>query len=111
MTTFHRNLGMFLLVFSAASVSAEAAQRTLTLADAIAQALRQSPRLEIAQDQVTAARLDRRASNARFIPRLAPTIENTTTADGLTHRSLGVAVSQLLPTGAELQGSISTLRQ
>jgi len=107
-----RSASLTLLLLLAADGAAKAGQQPelMTLRGAISEALQRSPALEGADDLVAAADIRRKQAASRFHPQLSP-IVNTETAPGAASRHvLGVSVSQLLPTGAVVQSSVSVTR-
>jgi outer membrane protein TolC len=97
-------------IVAALTVASGAAQaQDLTLRDVLNEALRQSPRLLPAADAAERAGIQRRALLAKYSPRVAPDLNTGSAPAALAERHMGVAVSQLLPTGAELRGSASSL--
>ena len=97
-----------------AAVQPAAAQErqtdTLTLREAVRQALARSPLLAASQDVRETATIQHRAASARFAPRISPILSTGTGVSGMSERELGVAVSQLLSSGAQIDGSLSTMR-
>jgi outer membrane protein TolC len=81
----------------------------MSLSAAISQALRHSPQLHTAEDAITTAAIQRQAAQARYRPAITPTLNTGSAPGGLNQRNLGVAVSQLLASGAQVQFSANSL--
>jgi outer membrane protein len=82
----------------------------LTLRDAVRQALARSPQLTASQDARETAAIQRQAAAARFAPRISPILSTGGGSAGPSQQDLGIGVSQLLPSGAQIDGSVSSLR-
>ena len=76
---------------------------TLGLRAAIGEALKHSPQLSTSEDSVTTAEVQRRVALSRYRPAVTPTLNAGTAPSGLAQQSLGVTVSQLPPTGTQLE--------
>jgi outer membrane protein len=100
------------VLWSPGAVGADppSAAAAVTLRAAIAEALEKSPHLLNAEESVAAAQIRHSAAASRFGPRISPSLNTGTSPAGSSPQSLGVNVSQLLPTGALVQASSNVLR-
>ncbi|MBI3263248.1 MAG: TolC family protein [Acidobacteria bacterium] len=73
-----------------------------TLRAAVAEALRNSPRLQSAADGVALAEIQRRLAASEFGVRLLPSFSSGSQPQGIAERSVGVTVSKRLSTGTGL---------
>ena len=87
------------LVAAALPASVGAQSPPLTLRQAIAEALRASPQLQVPEDGRTLAAIRERQAAARFGVKLNPQFQTGTDPIGLSSRSLGVTVSKQLLSG------------
>src|SRR5256885_2347362 len=75
----------------------------LRLREAIAEALRNSPRLRPSVDQVESAAIQRRLASSQFQPKLTPQLLGGTDPTVPGQQTLGLGVSERLMTGTEVQ--------
>jgi outer membrane protein len=75
----------------------------LTLRAAIAEALAASPALRTPDDGRTIASIHQRQAAARFGVKITPTVQTGSDPSGYSQRTLGVAATKRLPTGATVQ--------
>jgi outer membrane protein len=103
---------MVLLSLSGAASGEEASKiaASLRLADALNEALRKSPRLLPGQDAVASAEIQRTIALSRYSPKVSPIVSTETFPDGSSQQNLGISVAQLLPSGAQVKGSVDALR-
>lgn len=83
---------------------------TIDLRGALNEALRHSPQLLPSEDAVTTAGIQRTLAVARFAPKISPMLSTGTAPMGLSQQNLGLGVSQLLQTGAQVQASANSVR-
>jgi outer membrane protein TolC len=102
-----RPLSLALAVAAALSapspVAGQDSEKPLRLADAIAEAVRNSPSLQPAADRVTLADIDERVARSNFGLKVAPTLGAGFGSFGTGQGSAGVVVSKRLTTGTELR--------
>ncbi len=91
------------------SCSAGASAQDLSLRDALDDALRHSPHLLPAADAAQRADIQHRVLLSKYSPKIAPDLNTGSAPYALARRDLGVTMSQLLPTGAEVRGAASSL--
>jgi outer membrane protein len=97
------------LALSSPTLAQEAVRPSIGLRAAISEALQHSPQLLPADDAVASAGIQRRVAMAQYRPAITPTLNTGSAPAGLNQRSLGLSVSQLLPTGGQLQAVASSL--
>jgi len=83
---------------------------SLSLRAAIDEALRHSPQLLTSEDAVFSADVQRKVAQSRYRPAITPTLNTGSAPAGLAQQDVGLNVSQLLPSGAQVQVSASSLR-
>jgi outer membrane protein len=91
------------IVALALPAAAAADQGSLTLRQAVGEALRASPALREPEDSRAIAEIRQRQAAASFGVKLTPAFQTGTDPAGLNARSMGVTLSKRLPTGTALQ--------
>ena len=95
---------------TAASADQPEATPALTLGAAISEALRQSPELLPSEDAIASAHIQRQVAASRFSPKISPILSTDGAPAGLSQQSLGISVSQLLWTGAQVRSTTNVVR-
>lgn len=79
----------------------------LSLRDALAEALANSPALGAAADQVAAAGIDERRASASFAPNLSPVMRLDTAPNGATERALGADITKRFAFGTAVSLNVA----
>jgi outer membrane protein TolC len=97
-----------LLVASAAVVTAQEPTRLFTLADAVAQALRQNPRLLEQHDGTERGSIGVEAARNAFAPKFVPNIRGSFGQTDVTDQNYRLDLSQRFVSGTELRAGVGT---